>query len=82
MTSNHWLLEINLKVENINTIKVKSTNFNKSIFCCTGILDQGAGVLVVFEETESDKTYETALDTIQDMGKVVDALYNKAKKLS
>lgn len=47
-----------------------------------GILDQGAGVLVVFEETESDKTYETALDTIQDMGKVVDALYNKAKKLS
>ena len=52
------------------------------IIFVTGILDQGAGVLVVFEETESDKTYETALDTIQDMGKVVDALYNKAKKLS
>ncbi|XP_045170358.1 26S proteasome non-ATPase regulatory subunit 11-like [Mercenaria mercenaria] len=47
-----------------------------------GILDQGAGVLVVFDETEADKTYETALETIQDMGKVVDALYNKAKKLS
>jgi 26S proteasome regulatory subunit N6 len=47
-----------------------------------GILDQGAGVLVVFDETDADKTYETALETIHDMGKVVDALYNKAKKLS
>jgi len=53
------------------------------LYCiCTGILDQGAGVLVVFDETESDRTYESALDTIHDMGKVVDALYNKAKKLS
>lgn len=47
-----------------------------------GILDQGAGVLVVFDEPEADRTYETALDTIHDMGKVVDALYNKAKKLT
>ncbi|XP_052801773.1 26S proteasome non-ATPase regulatory subunit 11-like [Mya arenaria] len=47
-----------------------------------GILDQGSGVLVVFDEAEADRTYENALDTIHDMGKVVDALYNKAKKLS
>ncbi|BFZ01295.1 hypothetical protein BsWGS_04334 [Bradybaena similaris] len=47
-----------------------------------GILDQGAGVLIVFEETESDKTYVIALETIQHMGKVVDALYQKAKKLT
>jgi len=47
-----------------------------------GILDQGAGVLVVFDKTESDKTYVSALDTIQHMGKVVDALYQKAKKLT
>ncbi|XP_060086071.1 26S proteasome non-ATPase regulatory subunit 11-like [Ylistrum balloti] len=47
-----------------------------------GILDQGAGVLVVFDETPVDKTYETSLETIQNMGKVVDALYNKAKKLT
>jgi len=47
-----------------------------------GILDQGAGVLIVFEESETDKTYESALETIQHMGKVVDALYQKAKKLS
>jgi len=47
-----------------------------------GILDQGAGVLIVFEETVVDKTYENALETIHSMGKVVDALYNKAKKLT
>jgi len=47
-----------------------------------GILDQGAGVLIVFEESETDKTYTSALDTIQNMGKVVDALYQKAKKLT
>jgi len=47
-----------------------------------GILDQGAGVLVVFEETPLNKTYETALEVISHMGKVVDTLYQKAKKLS
>jgi len=47
-----------------------------------GILDQGAGVLIVFEETPLNKTYDTALDVIQQMGKVVDTLYQKAKKLS
>lgn len=48
----------------------------------SGILDQGAGVLIVFEETPVDKTYERVLETIQSMGKVVDTLYQKAKKLS
>ncbi|XP_054288549.1 26S proteasome non-ATPase regulatory subunit 11 [Macrosteles quadrilineatus] len=47
-----------------------------------GILDQGEGVLIVFEETVVDKTYEMALETINSMGKVVDTLYQKAKKLS
>ena len=47
-----------------------------------GILDQGEGVLIIFEEVAADKTYDSALETIQNMGKVVDALYNKAKKLT
>ncbi|GFS14013.1 26S proteasome non-ATPase regulatory subunit 11 [Elysia marginata] len=47
-----------------------------------GILDQGAGVLIVFEESATDKTYGNALETIHNMGKVVDALYQKAKKLT
>jgi 26S proteasome regulatory subunit N6 len=48
----------------------------------SGILDQGSGVLVIFESTEADKTYEASLDTVQSMSKVVDSLYQKAKKLS
>jgi len=48
----------------------------------SGILDQGEGVLIIFEDTQVDKTYEAALETIQSMGKVVDSLYQKAKKLS
>eukprot|EP00918_Siedleckia_nematoides_P048052 GHVU01105220.1.p1 GENE.GHVU01105220.1~~GHVU01105220.1.p1 ORF type:complete len:429 (+),score=62.34 GHVU01105220.1:23-1288(+) len=48
----------------------------------SGILDQGVGVLIIFDETPTDKTYSHALETIQSMGKVVDSLYNKAKKLT
>lgn len=48
----------------------------------SGILDQGDGVLIVFEETPVDQTYDKALEVIQHMGKVVDTLYQKAKKLS
>jgi len=47
-----------------------------------GILDQGAGVLIIFEDKPADKTYENTLEIIQRMGGVVDALYNKAKLLS
>ncbi|TNN30388.1 26S proteasome non-ATPase regulatory subunit 11 [Liparis tanakae] len=47
-----------------------------------GILDQGEGVLIIFEEPPVDKTYGAALETIQNMSKVVDSLYNKAKKLT
>jgi 26S proteasome regulatory subunit N6 len=48
----------------------------------SGILDQGEGVLIIFEDTATDRTYEAALDTIQSMSKVVDSLYQKAKRLS
>jgi len=46
-----------------------------------GILDQGADTLILFDEPEVDKTYPAALETLQNMGKVVDSLYDKAKKL-
>ncbi|XP_035208807.1 26S proteasome non-ATPase regulatory subunit 11-like isoform X2 [Stegodyphus dumicola] len=47
-----------------------------------GILDQGEGVLIIFEDVQVNKTYEAALETIQSLGKVVDSLYQKATKLS
>jgi len=47
-----------------------------------GILDQGEGILIVFEEAEIDETYELVLDNINSMSKVVDTLYQTAKKLT
>ncbi|GAA5810224.1 hypothetical protein MFLAVUS_003643 [Mucor flavus] len=47
-----------------------------------GILDQGAGCLIVFEELEEDKTYEAAVETLKQVDKVVSSLYQKAAKLS
>ena len=45
-----------------------------------GILDQGAGCLIVFEEPQEDKTYDAALDTFKHVGQVVESLYAKAIK--
>ncbi len=47
-----------------------------------GILDQGEGILIVYEENAPDKTYEIAMETINSMSKVIDTLYEKAKKLN
>lgn len=47
-----------------------------------GILDQGAGVLVIFDDKPQDETYANTIEIITRMGGVVDALYNKAKLLS
>ena len=47
-----------------------------------GILDQGAGCLVVFEEPEEDKMYGATLDTIKHVNTVVESLSAKAKRLS
>jgi 26S proteasome regulatory subunit N6 len=47
-----------------------------------GVLDQGAGVLVIFEEAERDKGYDAALETIEKLNEVVDVLYaNQASLL-
>ncbi|PWN19911.1 putative 26S proteasome non-atpase regulatory subunit Rpn6 [Microstroma glucosiphilum] len=46
-----------------------------------GILDQGAGCLVVFDEQKQDETYEAALDTLKHVSNVVDSLGQKAARL-
>jgi 26S proteasome regulatory subunit N6 len=46
-----------------------------------GVLDQGTGVLIVFEETERDKGYDAALNTIDKLGSVVDVLYTNQASL-
>ncbi|WPH00343.1 PCI-domain-containing protein [Acrodontium crateriforme] len=46
-----------------------------------GVLDQGTGVLIVYEESERDKGYDAALDTIEKLGNVVDVLYSNQASL-
>ncbi|EKM82308.1 hypothetical protein AGABI1DRAFT_97335 [Agaricus bisporus var. burnettii JB137-S8] len=47
-----------------------------------GVLDQGRGCLLVFDEPESDNTYGAAIDTLQQVGKVVQSLYAKTVKIA
>ena len=65
----------------IVSVRFCSVNYQIS-YNFTGILDQGAGVLTIFDHSPVDKTYENSLEIIHSMSKVMDALYHKSKKLS
>ncbi|KAH9621995.1 hypothetical protein KSS87_019231 [Heliosperma pusillum] len=47
-----------------------------------GTLDQGAGCLVIFDDPKIDAIYEATLDTIVNVGKVVDSLYVRSAKIA
>jgi 26S proteasome regulatory subunit N6 len=47
-----------------------------------GILDQGLGQLIIFEDEVTDTTYVSALETVKGMDEVVDSLFRRADKLS
>ncbi|GAA5845451.1 hypothetical protein JCM3766R1_006558 [Sporobolomyces carnicolor] len=44
-----------------------------------GILDQGAGCLIVFDEPEVDKAYDTSLETIGHVSQVVEQLFQRTR---
>jgi 26S proteasome regulatory subunit N6 len=46
-----------------------------------GVLDQGLGVLIIFEEDERDRGYDAALETIEKLHSVVDLLYTNQASL-
>uniref|UniRef100_A0A6A7G3P0 26S proteasome non-ATPase regulatory subunit 11A-like n=1 Tax=Hirondellea gigas TaxID=1518452 RepID=A0A6A7G3P0_9CRUS len=46
-----------------------------------GILDQGVGDLILYEEVPENKTYEASLGTISELNGVVEQLMQKAQKL-
>ncbi|GAB2296678.1 26S proteasome regulatory subunit rpn6 [Dionaea muscipula] len=46
-----------------------------------GTLDQGAGCLVIFEDPKTDAIYSATLETISNMGKVVDSLFVRSAKI-
>jgi len=47
-----------------------------------GILDQGNGCLILFDYPVGSSTFSTTLQTVKDMSKVVDILYEKLQKLN
>ncbi|XP_073055932.1 26S proteasome non-ATPase regulatory subunit 11 homolog [Primulina eburnea] len=46
-----------------------------------GTLDQGAGCLIIFDDPKTDAIYTATLETISNMGKVVDSLYMRSAKI-
>ncbi|XP_047330541.1 26S proteasome non-ATPase regulatory subunit 11 homolog [Impatiens glandulifera] len=46
-----------------------------------GTLDQGAGCLVIFDDPKTDAIYPASLETISNIGKVVDSLYVRSAKI-
>lgn len=78
-------VEIDHAAKNINLPKVQIEKklsqmiLDKKI---KGILDQGKGVLVIFNDLAVDNTYDTALQTVHALSDVVDGLFRMSKKLS
>ncbi|KAH8828084.1 PCI domain-containing protein [Flagelloscypha sp. PMI_526] len=48
----------------------------------SGVLDQGRGCLVLYEEAEADPMYGAAISTLGEIGKVVESLYAKTVKIA
>jgi 26S proteasome regulatory subunit N6 len=47
-----------------------------------GILDQGVGHLIIYDRSQEDKMYKSALGITDNMSTVVDTLYSKALKIN
>lgn len=47
-----------------------------------GILDAGAGDLILFDENQPDTTFSNSIDTVKELNSVVDRLNRKAKLLA
>lgn len=47
-----------------------------------GVLDQGNGWLIIYDEPRKDAAYEASLDLVKNLSNVVDLLYEKASSLN
>lgn len=68
---------INLALNDVES-KLSQMILDKKL---NGILDQGAGCLVVFDDIPLSKTYQHSLDTLVNMDNVVGSLFDKASTL-
>lgn len=74
----HVARKIQLSVDFVQT-KLSEMILDKKL---DGILDQGCGDLIVFDQAGEDKTYTLALDTVKELTEVVDRLGKKAQKIA
>jgi len=74
----HIATQMKLPLQQIET-KLSQMILDKKF---KGILDAGAGCLIVYDDEAADTTYDQALETLNNMSKVVDALYVKANKIA
>ena len=44
-----------------------------------GVLDQGRGCLLLFDQADNDEGYADAIKMIDEVGKVVESLYGKVR---
>lgn len=68
---------INLDLRDVES-KLSQMILDKKL---NGILDQGAGCLIVYDDLPISKTYQTSLDTLINMDNVVNSLFDKASTL-
>lgn len=68
---------INLELHDVES-KLSQMILDKKL---NGILDQGAGCLVVYGDQPLSKTYQAGLDTLRNMDNVVHSLFDKASTL-
>ncbi|GMM32450.1 proteasome regulatory particle lid subunit [Martiniozyma asiatica (nom. inval.)] len=74
---NHICAMIGLS-KNIIESKLSNMILDKVFY---GVLDQGNGWLIIYDEPKRDETYDLALDVVKHMSDAVDALYEKAGEL-
>ncbi|CAO1631474.1 unnamed protein product [Jaminaea pallidilutea] len=73
----HVAKAVNQPVREVE-VKLSQMILDKTLY---GILDQGNGCLVVYDEQKKDETYEAALETLKHVSNVVDSLAQKAARL-
>jgi len=73
----HVALKINLPTNDVES-KLSQMILDQKL---TGTLDQGFGTLEVYQVAGKDSLYPAAIDTINNMGKVVDSLFARSKMM-
>uniref|UniRef100_A0A915KFA9 PCI domain-containing protein n=1 Tax=Romanomermis culicivorax TaxID=13658 RepID=A0A915KFA9_ROMCU len=74
----HTAKSINLPKHSVEK-KLSQMILDKKI---NGILDQKDGMLIIYDDVPVDKTYDLAVDTVHELGNVVEGLFQKMKKLN